>query len=93
MVKALGAHLAAAEYAPKLLGVRQNFDAVGTEGTGIPLNLRNNSNWIVRCSMLLRFVPLSLHFYCFISLCFILYFTRLSLHLSGAQRGHCRTTV
>ena len=35
MVQALGAHLAAADYAGKILGVRQNFDAVGTEGTDV----------------------------------------------------------
>ena len=47
MVQALAAHLAKADYAPKLLGVRQNFDAVGTEGTGVPFDQRNASLWIV----------------------------------------------
>jgi hypothetical protein len=47
MVQALADHLANATYAPKLLGVRQNFDAVGTEGTGIPFDKRNSSLWIV----------------------------------------------
>eukprot|EP01043_Picozoa_sp_COSAG02_P008582 COSAG02_NODE_277_length_25939_cov_108.963971_9_plen_638_part_00 len=47
MVQALASHLANVDYAPKLLGVRQNFDAVGTEGTGIPFDKRNSSLWIV----------------------------------------------
>jgi hypothetical protein len=52
LVKALAAHLAAADYAPQLLGVRQNFDAVGTEGVGIPFALRNSSLWVVPAGVL-----------------------------------------
>jgi hypothetical protein len=47
MLKALAEHLAKQSYASHLLGLRQNFDAVGTEGTGIPFDLRNNSLWVI----------------------------------------------
>ena len=47
MVHALASHLAHAEYAQKLLGVRQNFDAVGTEGLAVPAPVRNTTLWHV----------------------------------------------
>ena len=47
MIRALADHLARVSYSSDILGVRQNFDAVGTEGTGIPSNLRHSSLWTV----------------------------------------------
>lgn len=45
MIAAVADHLRASPYRDRLLGVRLNFNAVGTEKTGVPAELRAPEHW------------------------------------------------
>lgn len=47
MLTALASHLAGAPYLSAIFGLRMNYDAVGTEGYGIPLASRDPAAWVV----------------------------------------------
>jgi hypothetical protein len=58
MLQAYSKHLAAHPQRKQLLGIRMNYDAVGTEGTGCPHQICNNeSEWLVPKAS--HFVPLN----------------------------------